>query len=62
MAYIGTLEDTLVVSSISPTVISSHFQRAFTLAHLRVDRGGRLEHIDMHTSSTAVFSSTDYFC
>ena len=51
-----------MVSSISPTMISSHFKRAFTLAHLPVDRGGRLKHIDMHTSSTAVFSSTDCFC
>ena len=46
----STLEDTLVVSSISPIVMSSHFQRAIALAHHPVDRG-RLEHIDMPTSS-----------
>ena len=57
----STLEDTLVVSSISPTVISSHFQRAIALAHHPVDCG-RLEHIDMRTSSTAVLSLTDCFC
>ena len=46
LADTGTSEDTLVVPFISPTVISSHFQRTIALAHRPVDRGW-LEHIDI---------------
>ena len=37
------------------------FSACFYFSTSSVDRG-RLEHIDMHTSSTSDFSSTDCFC